>query len=282
MFVHAKAKNAHIGGLIGNVTNNGGLTLTINQFSNTANLSSYGDSYEGGLIGLINGNAKYEIQISECINKGHVVAFGQTNSVSGIIGRVTSNRNGTIILKSLTNLGTVNVKEESDQSYLGGVFGSVEQNPQMQLTLETISNYGTVESCGKCKTTSGGLCGFIDLVDDGTFFSLTVVNSINSGPVISSKAIDTISCGLFCVSSRSMLYDRIVEVKNSINKGMIVGSTSFGIGTEVTGAECIVSMGFVDGISGDAFFSSCSTIQSLFVLEELESSFMKDATLFLQ
>ena len=280
LLIHAKTKSVHIGGLIGNVTNNGDLTLTMSHCSNNATLNSPGDSSGGGLVGEINGNAKYNIQITECTNHGNVITFGKQNSVSGLIGSVGRNRIGTITLESLTNNGKVSVKENCYKSYLGGVFGSVVQNPQMDIKIQTSSNYGTVETCGDCQAVSGGLCGFIDLVDDGISFTLKIENCINSGSIISSKAIETTSCGLFCVSSESFLSNRNVEVKNSVNKGEVVGKTTFGIGSRATSVENVVSMGVIDENQGDPCFSSCPTAHFLFVLSGLGSSSINGATVF--
>ena len=261
--IYAKTKSNHIGGLIGNITNNGDLKIDIKHCSNHAIIKSDSDDgcYDGGLIGPMIGNAKYNLDIYNCTNTGEIKTSGKDNDVGGFLGTVERNQNGNITLENSINIGNVSVNKSTGISYLGGIIGSVKQNPLMDLKIKTSFNHGNVESCVTCETSNSGFIGFVDLMNDGTKFHLTIINSLNNGIIKTIIGKETMSCGFFCVSKESKLHSSIVlQVNNSINKGSIDGDTSYGIASKATSVYNVVSLGFVNGTESNSFFEVWKTV----------------------
>ena len=269
--IQVETKSCHIGGLIGNVTNNGAIKMVFDNCSNKAFIgsTSHEDNHEGGFIGKMNDNAKYTLDISDCTNSGDINGSGQDNYVGGFIGSVGRNRDGRIHLKNTINLGSVTVNQSNSQSYLGGGFGSVEKNPVMDFMIDSSYNFGNIKNCEGCQAVSGGLCGWVDLVNDGTQFSMIVSNSMNNGSVTNTIGSQTTSCGLFCVSGKSKLHENIqIQLFNSVNKGTVAGSSSYGITTTATDVNNVVSMGKVNGDYSDiVIYSKKFTYNNIYYLK---------------
>ena len=285
--IDVRAQNdVQIGGLIGNMTKNGYFNVEIKDCSNQATISALSPQITcivGGLIGWVSRNGRSNLTFTGCKNKGMLSASGSHNDVGGFVGSVSRNRLMNITLENDKNFGSVTVEEENDDTNIGGIVGGVEENPSMEMMFNFVRNKGTMSTCKQCGGNNGGLVGRLDLVNDGTKFTFSILNSANDGSITNDGEM-SLSCGLVCVSSESFLDDRrIVEVNNSINRGFIHGNTSYGIASKVTSASNVVSIGDVSGKKSSNPFFECdkkNKVNDCYVLNTSCSNITGECTNF--
>ena len=284
--ISLRAQNdIQIGGLIGNVTNNGYLNVEMKGCSNQAKISALSSPIciVGGLIGWVSRNGRSNLTITGCNNSKTLIASGNHSDVGGFVGSVSRNRLMNITFENSNNTGGVTVETKNDDTNIGGIVGGVEENPSMEMTINFVRNNGTISAskqCEQCGGNNGGLVGRLDLVNDGTDFTFSILNSVNDGSV-TNNGTTSMSCGLVCVSSESFIKNRTVEVNNSINRGFIHGSIAYGIASKVTNVTNAVSLGEINGSSSNPFFEYEKNIMDgCYVLNTSSSNFTGEYTNF--
>ena len=183
----------------------------------------------GGFVGSIWSNPDMIMAISNSINNGTIT--GSNDNVGGFIGLIESDYGITITILNVTNNGTI-----TGHSYVGGLIGHIKTESQIIMDISNCINTGNA-------TGNDNIGGFVGFISSSSYLSsFCIINSANKGWI---SAI-LYACGFFCASDK--LFTERTSVVNSINKGIINGSSTWGItDSYITKVINTVSMGNIIG-----------------------------------
>ena len=270
-----------IGGFVGYISGNSNLSVTVYESESNGNVQ--GSSAVGGFLGSMDSNDNLSATISNTISRGFMKATNE--KVGGFIGQIWSCPNMAMTITSSTS--SVIIDNGKD---CGGFIGSLSSKNTTVFFSECIydgsitvgnnaggfvgyinSNYNVRMSLSYCvctgSVTGSNVAGFIGLIfsysGPNYLFVLDITNSISEGSIQASKT----TCGMFCVDSKCN-YNVNTTVYNSINKGMVQGTSSsaaaYGITNNITTARNVVSMGSVIGSSESCSFWKVSNDVEMF------------------
>ena len=254
--------NDHVGGLVGDISYNNNMVLTISNSINNGKI--IGRDEVGGLVGSIKYNTNKALTIDNSINNGIVTAQW---SAGGLIGNMNDDKNTEIVIDSSHNNGFV-IGYDS-----GGFVGATSGNTNMTITISNSINNEEITA----NSYVGGFIGYIVSSSSSLHTSVNIINSANKGSVSSKEGK---ACGFVCAYSKYNMEVKIT-IKNSINKGSVnAGTYAYGFANN-TVARNVVSMGDVTGLSGSFTFWNASTDAGLFYgLNGKCINCSDDATLF--
>ena len=279
-----------IGGVIGRVASNTGITVDLMNCSNSAPIiaeTQGGDAARspffnvGGMIGTVQYCDKLVLSICRCkqsdlikmnLSEMHTSVVG---CVGGFVGSIIAEKEHVVSIKSSESHGKISVYSIQSNSFVGGFVGSIQNSNQTTVAFDGCSNNAQINLQNEHDQSS--VSGFVGKVTatPSSLVSLTIMNSANNMLV---SGVNVTACGFFSVHLDSM-NNVNATVLNSITKGKIVGKTAYGISNTVTQANNVVSMGSVESEAARSFWEAAMSVNSLFGLKDVCSNCV-DVTLF--
>ena len=126
--------HCYLGGLIGFITSNTGLFISIDRIENNATLQEEStNSFVGGIVGKISKNDELNLTIINNKNQNNISVSAGLNIVGGVIGFVTENNNATIQIEN--NTGFIRMTMENTQGIgnAGGYIGLFSGNKNTEV-----------------------------------------------------------------------------------------------------------------------------------------------------
>ncbi len=164
-----------VGGLVGIISDNVNMTITISNSTNNGNV--HGDGYVGGFVGYMSNNNNITFTISNSTNNGIVTGSG---NVGGFVGYIDSNTNMTLTISNSTNNGIVT----GNNNRVGGFVGLMSSNTNMTMTISNSTNNGNVTGNNN---RVGGFVGY--MINNNNNITFTISNSTNNGIITGSCSV---------------------------------------------------------------------------------------------
>lgn len=114
------ASKGFVGGILGQILNNGAISMAIENCTNTGIIKSNADA-AGGIVGLVNNTGS--VTLTNCINNGDVESLQEKGGVGGIVGATTGDANYHLC----HNSGTITA---TDSEHVGAICGLLDLENQ--------------------------------------------------------------------------------------------------------------------------------------------------------
>ncbi|MBQ8431267.1 MAG: InlB B-repeat-containing protein [Clostridia bacterium] len=200
------AKNADLGGLVGNMSKNG--ANIVKNCSNSAqvlNESTSGQRATGGIVGYYQNNAGL---VTDCVNHG---AVSGSNCVGGILGYMEFT--GVLPTQNLINYGEIN-----GTTYVGGLIGRINTGLDSSIQWNSV-NHGKVTGT----TYVGGLIGEL-YASTGGNRTLVLSDFTNHGETVGTECVGGV-IGRIHISSGGYVK---LDAAKLINDGAVTGRNYVG------------------------------------------------------
>ena len=259
-----------IGGLIGEVEKNSlsakvGVTSSLSSVLFPSNLNG---SIVGGMIGSITDNSIVTLTVNNFTSSGNItVDGGNVVNAGGMVGEVSTNGIFTASIGNSTNHASISALSSYPTVFLGGFFGSITKCNVTSVTIDNCTNNGDIINTEGNEefTYLGGFVGAVHLGKTSQTTVFTISNTVNRGNL---TATNGVVCGFLCQSTKGS--SPSVFVRNSINRGSIVGREAFGIiGTTDRNSNItnVVNLGTVSGTAAsNCLWKTTPLSSSVFVM----------------
>ena len=174
--------DSEVAGILGQISNDTDLTVTLSNNTNTANIISTTTEDEYGIAGIIahaGSDANLILNINNCVNNGNIV--GNISSQAGILGNTWTEGATTLTVLNCLNTGDIGITcTSTEASGFAGIVASVSTASTGELTsmIKNCANTGAV-GAGTLSSIGGIIGGYWAGKDAGSSF--TISNCVNVG-----------------------------------------------------------------------------------------------------
>ncbi len=203
-----------VGGIVGTTSGSPANSIIKNVEMN-GNVSTYSGSTVGGIVGQSNSGI-----IQDSVN--NAIITSKTGTVGGI---VANNYNK---IENVTNNGNIILGTTSDVG--GGIVGTNYSSNFGKSIINNAINNGNVSG----RNYLGGIAGSMNHYYNYDF-NLSIENSINNGTITGTTFVGGITGRVYYYGAG--INKRIIELKNNINKGSIVGTNKSYLVSNISKAD---------------------------------------------